>query len=100
MARARQRVENRTWADKILRPFGPSPTTPAWTRVAVAAGVLVAMGVGILIGADLWRAETSGPAQPTRVTQAPDYGLDYFAGAPQGSVSGAYVRLASTGQGE
>jgi hypothetical protein len=103
MARARKRATKRSWPRRILRPFGWGPAVPAALRVAAVAGAIVALGLGLLIGRDMWRGqeapETPAPqvaeTDPVRV-----YRVDYLAEVPDGSLAGAYVSLVSTEGGE
>ena len=76
---------------------------PVGLPAAVAAGVIVALGVGILIGRDMWRVQEPQEAQPAQVAGTDPvrlYRLDYLGDTPEGSMTGAYVSLVSTGQGE
>ncbi len=103
MARAREHAEERSWAERILRPVGWRPAMPAGLRVAAAAAVVVALGLGMLIGRDMWRGQGPPEPQPAQVTEADPvrlYRIDYLAEAPDGSLAGAYVSLVSTGGGE
>ncbi len=100
MARARQRAEQRSWRERILRPFGWQPAVPAGLRVAAAAAVILALGIGALIGRDMWRGPKASEAQPGQVAEAElvrTYRIDYLAEAPEGSLAGAYVSLVSAG---
>ena len=103
MARAREQVESRRRSRRILRPFVWRPAMPVGLPAAVAAGVIVALGVGILIGRDMWRVQEPQEAQPAQVAGTDPvrlYRLDYLGDTPEGSMTGAYVSLVSTGQGE
>jgi hypothetical protein len=76
---------------------------PAGLRVAAAAAVVVALGLGMLIGRDMWRGQEPPELQPAQVAEADPvrlYRVDYLAEAPDGSLAGAYVSLVSTGGGE
>lgn len=103
MDRARQRAANRGWSDKILRPFGWEPAMSTGMRAAVAAAVIVALGVGILIGRNMWREKHPQRAQSTELAQADPveaYGLDSLAAPSGNSLTGAYVSLVSDRGGE
>ena len=76
---------------------------PVGLRAAAAAGVIVALGLGMLIGRDMWHAGEPWEASQAQVAEADPvrlYRLDYLGDTPEGSMTGAYVSLVSTGQGE
>ncbi len=103
MARARGRAEQRRRSERILRPFGGAPAMAAGLRAAVAAAVIVAFGIGALIGRDMWRGQEPPEPQPAQVAEADPvrlYRMDYLADAPDGSLADAYVSLVSAGGGE
>ena len=103
MARAREHAGERRWSERILSPFGWGPAMPVGLRAAAAAAVIVALGIGMLIGRDMWRIEQPQEPRPAQVAEADPvrlYRIDYLAEAPEGSMAGAYVSLVSTGQGE
>ena len=103
MARAREHAGRRRWSERILRPFGWRPAMPVGLRAAAAAGVIVALGLGMLIGRDMWHAGEPWEASQAQVAEADPvrlYRLDYLGDTPEGSMTGAYVSLVSTGQGE
>jgi anti-sigma factor RsiW len=103
MARAREQAEKRSWTERIVRPVGWRPAMPARLRVAAAAAVVVALGLGMLIGRDMWRGQEPPEPQAAQVAEADPvrlYRVDYLAEAPDGSLAGAYVSLVSTGGGE
>lgn len=103
MARARKRATKRSWTRRILRPFGLPANMPAGLRVAAAAAVIFAFCIGLLIGLDMWRAQAPWEAQSAQGAGAKlvsSYRIDFLAEAPEGSMTGAYVSLVSTGAGE
>lgn len=103
MARAREHAGERRWSERILRPFGRIVAMPAGLRAAVAAGVIVALGIGALIGRDMWRGQKPPEPQPAQIAAADPvrtYRVDYFSEAPRDSLAGAYVSLVSAGGGE
>lgn len=103
MARAREHVEKRSWSKRMLRPFGWTPAMPVGLRMAAAAAVIAALGIGALIGRDMWRADSSRKAQSAQAAEVDPvdlYRTDYLAAAPEGSMADAYVGLVSTGGGE
>ncbi len=92
LSRARERTEQRSGLDKTLRRFGRL----RWA--AAAAGIALALAVGVLVGRDMMR-----PAEPPLTVDTDPallYGADYLTEAPAGSLAGAYVDLVSTRQGE
>ncbi len=103
MARARGHRAKRSWGERMLKPFGRTATMPVGLRVAAAAAVIAALGIGVLIGRDMWRGQKPPEPQPPQVAEADPvrlYRIDYLAEAPSGSLAGAYVSLVSTGGGE
>ncbi len=100
MERARRESEKEVGIGKILHPFRGSPVLSSRMRMAVAAGMIVATGIGVLVGVGLWNGGESSRRPTDQAAEAGDYGLDYLAGTPEGSVANAYVRLTSTDQGE
>ncbi|MFO7957977.1 MAG: zf-HC2 domain-containing protein [Candidatus Brocadiia bacterium] len=100
MARAREHRAKRSWVERILRPFDWRPAMPAGLRLAAVAAVLVALGLGGLIGRDMWRGQEPLETQAGQIAQADPvrlYRMDYLAEAPDGSLAGAYVSLVSAG---
>lgn len=103
MGRAEEHMHNRGSVHKILWLFGGSPTVSAGVRAAAAAGVVVALAVGILIGQEMWRARgepQEGPAQLATADPVEVYRADYLAEIPRSSLAGAYVSLASAKEGD
>lgn len=96
MARAREQKEAAGRESKILRPFDSLLQRPGPWRAAVAAAFLVGLGFGLLMGFGT-RSDATGPPQEVARTDAvEEYRLDYLVGAPSDSLSGSFVRLAST----
>lgn len=100
MQKARRQTQVGNGPEANPDPFYRSPSTPTGRRVVIAAGILIAIGVGILVGSDLWNRTQSRRIQTDLVAETRDYGLDYMGGTPENSVTGAYVRLTSNEQGE
>jgi anti-sigma factor RsiW len=103
MARAREHAGERRWSDRILRPFGWIPAMPVGLRAAAVAGVVVALGLGMLIGRDMWRVQELREAQPAQLAEDDPvriYRVDYLTEAPGDSLAGAYVSLVSATGGE
>ena len=74
---------------------------PAWRslstpwRAAVAAGLVVGLALGIMMGAG---PEQSDRAEARKVARAP--GVDYMSSAHEGSINRAFVSMVSGPQGE
>ena len=98
MARAYQRQAERR-RSRILswRPVLFWRGMPATMRVAAAATLVLAIGLGALMARDL----SSGPkpAGITAVEMNDVYALDYLSEAPGGSLADAYLTLASAANG-
>ena len=98
MARAYQRqAERRRWRVRSWRPMVFWRGMPAATRVAAAAMLVLAIGLGALMARDL----SSGPRPAGIVTAEMNdvYALDYLSEAPGGSLADAYLTLASAANG-
>jgi anti-sigma factor RsiW len=98
MQRAHQRqAEPRPSRILTWRPVLFWREMPAATRVAAAAMLVLAIGLGALMGRDL----SSGP-KPAGIAAAEMndvYALDYLSEAPDGSLADAYLTLASAANG-
>ncbi|MFP4028414.1 MAG: anti-sigma factor family protein [Candidatus Brocadiia bacterium] len=84
----------------ILDPFGHLPMLETPLRAAVvAAGVILALAIGILVGRDLAEV-TAGPqtqmAGQEKTDTASNLGAEYLGEYPPESVSRAYVSLTTT----
>jgi len=92
MARAARRVKQASH-----RPVGVRlwPSFSPAMRVAAAATLALGLGLGALMGWDLSRT----PPEPSRLAAAAEpnavYGLDYLSEAPDGSLAGVFLTLAS-----
>ena len=71
---------------------------PATMRVAAAAMLVLAIGLGALMGRDL---SSGAPKPPSLAAADPNavYGFDYLSEAPGGSLADAYLTLASAANG-
>ncbi|MFP4176319.1 MAG: anti-sigma factor family protein [Candidatus Brocadiia bacterium] len=100
MARAREEngVKERPG---ILDPFGHLSMLETPLRAAaVAAGVIVALGIGILVGRDLAEATAARQTQPVGREESDavsSLGAEYLGEYPPESVSRAYANLTTTG---
>jgi anti-sigma factor RsiW len=102
MTEARKRQSARA-EPFVIRLHHESPTSRTWAfRSAAAAVLTVGLAVGSYMG---WSAERSmspavvaGTAEQTDSLDA--YNLDYLGDAPDGSLAGSYLALASTRNGE
>ena len=96
MSEARSQMAEREKSRTILGPFYSFFDDSTVWRAAVAAGVLVGLGLGILMGygATEIRTETRMPSNRTvSADPARTYRLDYIAGNPPDSLSRAFVEM-------
>ena len=98
MERAHQRqAEPRKSRILTWRPVLFWREMPAATRVAAAAMLVLAIGMGALMARDLSRGPK--PARIAAVEMNDVYALDYLSEAPGGSLADAYLTLASAANG-
>lgn len=94
--RARDRLAEQERSRKVIRPWALIfDASKAW-RVAVAAGVLVGLGLGILMGYGVaGRPQVTAAARGRTVNAGPalTYRLDYVAGNPSDSLSQAFAEM-------
>ncbi|MFW5915035.1 MAG: anti-sigma factor family protein [Planctomycetota bacterium] len=100
MARAREQKAGEE-RPGILDPFGHLSLLQTPLRAAaVAAGVIVALGIGILVGRDLAEATAARQTQPVGGEESDavsSLGAEYLGEYPPESVSRAYANLTTTG---
>lgn len=89
-AAARMRREATSDRKAEYQPLGARRMTPA-ARFAAAALVMIGLGAGIMMAADLGSA---GEAAQPEEEIASLYGLDYFTAAPEDSLAGAWLSMA------
>jgi len=101
MAKARER-QNTEMERSVIRLGRGSPTSRPWAfKIAAAAVLVFGLAAGSYMG---WSAERSMPQAVTAQTavQADPldaYNLDYLSDAPDGSLAGSYLALASNPEG-
>ncbi len=92
MVRAARRAEHTSHRPVVVRLW---PSFSPAMRVAAAAMLALGIGLGALMEWDLSRT----PSKPSRLAAAADpnavYGLDYLSEAPDGSLAGVFLALAS-----
>ena len=96
MARAARRAEQASHRPVVVRLW---PSFSLAMRVAAAAMLALGIGLGALMGWDMSRT----PSKPSQLAAAADpnavYRLDYLSEAPDGSLAGVYLTLASAANG-
>lgn len=93
LARAEQRFKQQSEVFSAWKSFSPV------MRIAAAVTLIIGLGLGGLMGLDLTGALKK---QTDREETDPIavYGFDYFSDAPDGSLTDAYLTLASAKNGE
>ncbi|MFW6053660.1 MAG: anti-sigma factor family protein [Persicimonas sp.] len=97
LERAAERADKPTSTPK--QPGRPprwtiGPTPERARRVAAAAMLLLGLGLGVLLGADVWWTPNSSPtADPALETPRAYYGLDVLSEAPEGSLVDTYITV-------
>ena len=98
-ARAHQSGESE---QNVIRLGRRLPTSGVWSfRIAAAAVLVFGLGVGSYLGWSGGRSMSGAVTARTAVPADPlgAYNLDYLSDAPEGSLAGSYLALASNPKG-
>jgi anti-sigma factor RsiW len=95
MAKAPRRLAERQAAPRpAWHPLRWWAEAPAMMRAAAAAVLLIGLAAGTLMG---WQtSQRAATSQTMAADPVATYGLDYLADAPEGSLAGVYLSLASS----
>ena len=98
---AEQKMAARRKSGKIIGPLGSVFDDSRVWRAAMAAAVLIGLGLGVLMGFDSAQEPAGARAVAARTVSADpisSYGLDYVAGNPADSLSGTFSRMVNNRQ--
>jgi len=97
MAKARERQNTEMERNVIRLGHRLAPSRPWAFRVAAAAVLVFGLAAGSYMGRSMSQTVTARTAVQTSPLDA--YNLDYLSDAPDGSLAGSYLALASNPKG-